>query len=154
MSEYDVNNKVEENDDDEYEKICYICRRPESKCGKLISLPGNMDICPDCMQRSFDTINGNINMDDIFKNGNMLGISFLNLSDIGDEIPKNQKIKKKKNNDKYNTCFIPLSENKNNLTKEKCKCNPMYKKGKIHINIHSRELSCNSNYMHSRRDPL
>lgn len=110
MSEYDVNNKVEENDDDEYEKICYICRRPESKCGKLISLPGNMDICPDCMQRSFDTINGNINMDDIFKNGNMPGISFLNLSDIGHEIPKSQKIKKKKKEDKEKLPEITLKD--------------------------------------------
>ncbi len=82
--------------DDEYEKICYICRRPESICGKLISLPGNMDVCPDCMQRSFDSINGNVNIDDILKGSNVPGISFLNLSDLGHDIPKSQKIKKKK----------------------------------------------------------
>lgn len=82
--------------DDEYEKICYICRRPESMCGKLISLPGNMDVCPDCMQRSFDSINGNVNIEDILKGSNMPGISFLNLSDLGHEIPRSQKIKKKK----------------------------------------------------------
>jgi len=82
--------------DDEYEKICYICRRPESICGKLISLPGNMDVCPDCMQRSFDSINGNVNIEDILKGSNVPGISFLNLSDLGHDIPKSQKIKKKK----------------------------------------------------------
>lgn len=44
-------------DNDEYEKICYICRRPESRAGKMISMPGNLQVCPDCMQKAFDTIN-------------------------------------------------------------------------------------------------
>lgn len=88
-------NELDTNDD--YEKVCYICRRPESKCGKLISLPGNMDVCADCMQRSFDTINNNgFNMDELLKNSNMTGINFLNMSDIAKEIPKSQRIKKKK----------------------------------------------------------
>lgn len=93
-----IENVVNETDDrdDEYEKICYICRRPESICGKLISLPGNMDVCADCMQRSFDSINGSTNIDDILKGSNIPGISFLNLSDLGHDIPKSQKIKKKK----------------------------------------------------------
>ena len=39
--------------DDEYEKICYICRRPESKTGKMIVMPGNICVCPDCMQKTF-----------------------------------------------------------------------------------------------------
>ena len=43
--------------DDEYEKICYICRRPESKAGKMVKMPGNICICADCMQRTFDAIN-------------------------------------------------------------------------------------------------
>ena len=43
--------------DDEYEKICYICRRPESKTGKMIVMPGNICVCPDCMQKTFDTVN-------------------------------------------------------------------------------------------------
>ncbi|MBO5459541.1 MAG: hypothetical protein J5981_04750, partial [Lachnospira sp.] len=38
--------------DDEYEKICYVCRRPESKAGKMINMPGNIYICPDCMQKT------------------------------------------------------------------------------------------------------
>ena len=33
---------------DEYEKICFLCRRPESKAGKMISLPSNIYICADC----------------------------------------------------------------------------------------------------------
>ena len=57
------------NDNDEYEKICYICRRPESKAGKMVVMPGNIQVCPDCMQKAFDTINStgfngmDINMD-------------------------------------------------------------------------------------------
>lgn len=42
--------------DDEYEKICYICKRPESKAGKMIVMPGNIYVCPDCMQRTLDTV--------------------------------------------------------------------------------------------------
>lgn len=96
MSEFNnTGNNTEDENEDEYEKVCYICRRPESRCGKLINLPGNMDVCADCMQRSFDSIN-NVNMDDLLKNSNMPGISFLNLSDLNHEIPKSQKIKKKK----------------------------------------------------------
>ena len=42
---------------DEYEKVCYMCRRPESKAGKMVTMPGNISICSDCMQKTFDTIN-------------------------------------------------------------------------------------------------
>lgn len=42
---------------DEYEKICYICRRPESRAGKMVTMPGNICVCPDCLQKAFDTVN-------------------------------------------------------------------------------------------------
>lgn len=42
--------------DDEYEKVCFVCRRPESKTGKQVVMPGGISICPDCMQRTFDAI--------------------------------------------------------------------------------------------------
>ena len=44
------------NDGDEYEKVCYVCRRPERKSGKMLTLPGGIDICRDCMQKAFDTV--------------------------------------------------------------------------------------------------
>lgn len=31
-------------DGDEYDKVCYVCRRPESKAGKMITLPGRASI--------------------------------------------------------------------------------------------------------------
>ncbi len=39
------------------EAVCYICRRPESKAGKMIRIPNNICICQDCMQKTFDTMN-------------------------------------------------------------------------------------------------
>ena len=52
--------------EDEYEKVCFLCRRPESKTGPMITLPQNIHICTDCMQKSFDTMNNsNINYNDL-----------------------------------------------------------------------------------------
>ncbi|NCD01967.1 MAG: ATP-dependent Clp protease ATP-binding subunit ClpX [Clostridia bacterium] len=84
-----------ESDDKDYEDICYICRRPESKAGKLIHLPMNgICICPDCMERSFSAMNNsNINYDDLMQNMNMQDMFPGNMQD---SIPKKQKLKKKK----------------------------------------------------------
>ena len=49
--------KTEDKREDEYEKYCYLCRRPESVAGKLIDMPGNIHICADCMQKTFDNLN-------------------------------------------------------------------------------------------------
>ena len=49
MSDYEDTKRPEE--------ICYICRRPESKAGKMIHIPNNICICQDCMQKTFDTMN-------------------------------------------------------------------------------------------------
>ena len=37
---------TKEDSDDDYEKICFICRRPESVAGKMIELPNHL-----CVQR-------------------------------------------------------------------------------------------------------
>ncbi|WP_334294010.1 ATP-dependent Clp protease ATP-binding subunit ClpX [Anaerosacchariphilus polymeriproducens] len=87
-------------DTDEYEEFCYICRRPESKVGKLIKIPNNIKICAECMQKTFDTMNHtDINFDDMVNLSNlsnMPNISMINLSDLQNMIPRNKKIKKKK----------------------------------------------------------
>ncbi len=84
----------EEKKDDDYEKICFMCHRPESKAGKMIDLPNNICICSDCMQKSFDAMN---NMPfDFSQLTNTPGIHFMNLSDLEGMMPKKQKIKKKK----------------------------------------------------------
>ncbi len=51
----DNNSQSEDNKEDEYEKICYVCRRPESKAGKMIDMPGGICVCADCLQKSFDS---------------------------------------------------------------------------------------------------
>lgn len=80
--------------DDEYEKVCFICRRPESVAGKMIDLPNHISVCNDCMQKSFDAMNnGNIDYSQLM---NMPGIQIMNMSDLEQAIPKKQKLKKKK----------------------------------------------------------
>ncbi len=81
-------------EDDEYEKVCFICRRPESVAGKMINLPNNICVCGDCMQKSFDIMNnGQIDYSQLM---NIPGMQFINLSDVEQTVPKQQKIKKKK----------------------------------------------------------
>lgn len=88
----DENNK-KDSLQSEYEEFCYLCRRPESKVGKLIHIPNNICICSDCMQKTFDTINKGDN-----PYIQMMGINpnMLNISNIQNEIPQPQKLKKKK----------------------------------------------------------
>lgn len=95
MNDKDTLNEKEK---DEYEKVCYVCRRPESAAGPMISMPGGMSLCHDCMQKAFDSVTqGGL---DLSKIQNMPYMN-LNFSDFGNlnnqdlEIPKQQKIKKR-----------------------------------------------------------
>ena len=90
--------ETEEKDDDRYEKFCFLCRRPESQAGSMIELPNNIHICTDCMQKSFDTMNsqinnGNMNLVDLM---NMPGVSMIDLSNFQNPVQQPKKIKKKK----------------------------------------------------------
>ena len=90
---------------DNYEKICYMCRRPESKAGPMISMPGGMCLCHDCMQKAFDTVTkGGM---DFSKMPNMpyMNMNFSDLSQMPpvNEIPQSQKLKKKKEPEKQLT---------------------------------------------------
>ena len=101
-----MNNQPEtEEKHNEYEDICYMCRRPESVAGKMIHIQPNICICNDCMQKTFDTMNnGGFNMNDIMNMnidmGKMPNISMINLSDLQGGIPQSQKLKKKKPKEK------------------------------------------------------
>lgn len=88
----------EETMNEEYEKVCYICRRPESKAGPMISMPGGLDLCHDCMQKAFDSVsNTNFDMSKLpnmpFMNMNFMDPSQFQMPEM--EIPKKQKVKKK-----------------------------------------------------------
>lgn len=93
-----VEEEIEEDEEDGYEKFCFLCRRPESQAGKMIELPNNIHICTQCMQKSFDTMNqhmsdGKINYSDLF---NMPNVSMIDLTNLQNTTPQPKKIKKKK----------------------------------------------------------
>ena len=82
---------------DEYEKVCFICRRPESVAGKMIELPNHICVCNDCMQKSFDTMNQNPGQINEMMNNmnNMPNIGMFDLSGLSNQIPNRQRVKKK-----------------------------------------------------------
>ena len=111
-----VEDATKENTDekkDEYEEICYICRRPESVTGKQFKLPNNICVCNDCMHKTMDAVSQfdyqgmldpsmlaqSMNQSDLSDLSKKFpNISFVNLADLqGDGgIPNKQKLKKKK----------------------------------------------------------
>ena len=98
------------NGEQEYEDVCFICRRPESKAGRMFKLPNHICVCDDCMHKTMDTVsqfdyqgllNNPFQGDDPSDQSGKKGfpkISFVNLADLqGDGgIPNKQKLKKKK----------------------------------------------------------
>ena len=93
-----VNAEDAEEKEDEYEKFCFLCRRPESQAGPMISLPNDIHICTDCMQKSFNTMNqqfsdGKFNYSDLL---NMPNVSMIDLSSLQNPMSQSKKIKKKK----------------------------------------------------------
>lgn len=98
----------EEKQDNQYEDVCFVCRRPESKAGKMFHLPNNITVCSDCLHKTMDTISqfdyqgmlnypGMMNPEENTPNG-FPNISFINLADLQGQggIPNKQKLKKKK----------------------------------------------------------
>lgn len=116
---------MEKNNSD-YEDVCFICRRPESKAGRMFHLPNSICVCDDCMHKTMETVsqfdyNGMLNEppsqikeDDLKPSQTQMKplneeelekikkgipkISFLDISDLQGVggIPHRQKIKKKK----------------------------------------------------------
>lgn len=82
----------------EYEEVCFICRRPESKAGKMIHMPHNICICEDCMNKTMNAVS-QFDYQGLLNNPNL---SFINIADLkGDgAIPNKQKLKKKKEGEK------------------------------------------------------
>ena len=102
--------KAGKSGNNEYEDVCFICRRPESKAGRMFKLPNNICVCNDCMHKTMETVSqfdyqGMLNnpnlqngLDQLTRQGGFPNISFVNLADLqGDGgIPNKQKLKKKK----------------------------------------------------------
>ena len=105
----DQNDTEDAKKESQYEDVCFICRRPESKAGKMFKLPNNITVCSDCMHKTMDTVSqfdymGMLNnpsmMDDLNKSmgQGFPNIRFVNINDLQGEggIPNKQKLKKKK----------------------------------------------------------
>ncbi|MBO4750697.1 MAG: ATP-dependent Clp protease ATP-binding subunit ClpX [Lachnospiraceae bacterium] len=99
-------------ENEQYEDVCFICRRPESKAGRMFKLPNHICVCDDCMHKTMDTVSqfdyqgllgnpqntSNPEQGGGFSPQGFPKISFVNLADLqGDGgIPNKQKLKKKK----------------------------------------------------------
>ena len=119
--------KAGKSDNDEYEDVCFVCRRPESKAGKMFKMPNNICVCDDCMHKTMDMVSqfdyqGMLNnpqiqkeMEDMARNGGFPNISFVNLADLrGDGgIPNKQKLKKKKPKEDKKNAEEPVLNIKN-----------------------------------------
>lgn len=89
---------INEEHKDDYESVCYMCRRPESKAGKLISIPNGIKICQDCMQKTFDTLNSSgfpMDFGSGFPGGGPAFISFGPMNDMPFSKLKKKSTKKK-----------------------------------------------------------
>ena len=53
--EADDKTEQESDKESEYEDVCFICRRPESKAGRMFKLPNHISVCSDCMHKTMDT---------------------------------------------------------------------------------------------------
>ncbi len=96
---------------EDYEDVCFVCRRPESKAGKMFHLPNNISICDDCMHKTMDAVsqfdyqnllNNPSLMNELNKHsGGFPGFGFFGMDGKNDGnmnmggIPNSQKIKKK-----------------------------------------------------------
>lgn len=105
-----------ESKDSEYEDVCFMCRRPESKAGKMFHLPNGICVCDDCMHKTMDTVsqfdyqnllNNPTLMNELNKNSGMPNITFMDFSDFQNSggIPNSQRIKKKKEEPKVKPEF-------------------------------------------------
>ena len=108
-----------QNNDNPSQDVCFICRRPESKAGKMYHLPNNICVCDDCMHRTMDAVSqydyqGMLNnpelmnmLNNMNKDGKYPNISFVNLSDLQGSggIPNKQKLKKKAKEKKEEPVF-------------------------------------------------
>lgn len=70
-------NNNSNNKKDDYSKFCYMCRRTEKQAGKLISMPPNIYVCPDCMQKTFDSINNDDSFDEMLQSMNFMPPNFM-----------------------------------------------------------------------------
>ena len=92
---------------DEFEKVCFMCRRTESQAGKMISLPGGISVCADCMQKSFDAmdnpeIRNMLNLQNLSNFQNFPDMGMINLDLIRERLQTPKGVKKPKEENREN----------------------------------------------------
>ncbi len=110
----DSESEADNGDDgeDEYENVCFVCRRPERVTGRQFKLPNHLCVCNDCMHKTMDMVSQfdyqgmldpsmqdqtrGLGLDELTKK--FPNINFVNLADLKGNggIPNKQKLKKKK----------------------------------------------------------
>lgn len=97
---------------DDYEKVCFMCRRTESQAGKMISLPGGISVCSDCMQKSFDVMDNPefrnmLNLQNLSSLKNFPDMGMFNMDVLKEHIqpPKSVKKPKKEKKEKAQAVF-------------------------------------------------
>ena len=98
MSEDKRNQQELSDQQEEKENFCFLCHRSEHVTGKLIELPGNIKVCQDCMQKSFTSMNqqidnGSLNFQELLSKLPSFGMIDLSSLTQGQQQPK---IKRKK----------------------------------------------------------
>lgn len=96
----------------EYEDVCFICRRPESKAGKMFHLPNNICICDDCMHKTMDAVSqydyqGMLSNPALF---NMLNSQFDNKGEKAAESDEEEKKDDRERKGFPNISFINLAD--------------------------------------------
>ncbi len=100
--------ETKEPDEKRIQHFCYMCRRSENQAGKLMRLSGDIYICQDCLQKTFDTMgSGNFKIFDMgtLDNGNF---DFSNL--FANRMPGAKKVKEKKKEKKPEEKALTLKD--------------------------------------------
>lgn len=85
----------DDSEENGYDDVCFVCRRPQSKAGKMIHLTKDICICAECMQKTMDMMSKGSTDLGKMDFSKMPNISMINLSDLQNMIPRRQRVKKK-----------------------------------------------------------
>ena len=100
----------EDHEKENYEKVCFLCHRTESQAGKIISLPGGISVCSDCMQKSFDAmdnpeIRNMLNLQNFTGMKNFPDMGMFNMDILKEQMTSPKGVKKPKKEKKPEAVF-------------------------------------------------
>lgn len=93
------------------EDICYLCKRPESKAGRMLHLPQNMTVCNDCLQNTLNVFTTSSMQD--FLQGNNFIKDFTNTKEERTEENEKKEDQEEKSVEKLEESEEKKSEKKN-----------------------------------------